>query len=60
MPRVARKAPGGMVYHVLNRANGRLRLLKKDDDCVAFEAVLAEVHERAPIPCKEDERGIRG
>jgi hypothetical protein len=49
-----------MVYHVLNRANGRLRLLKKDDDCVAFEAVLAEVHERAPIPCKEDERGIRG
>lgn len=49
MPRVARKAPGGLVYHVLNRANGRLRLFKKEQDYAAFEQVLAEAHERVPI-----------
>ena len=32
MPRLARKAPGEIVYHALNRANGRLRLFKKDGD----------------------------
>jgi len=37
MPRTARNAPGGLVYHVLNRANGRLRLFKKDDDFLPFE-----------------------
>jgi len=37
MPRIARVAPGGIVYHVLNRASGRLRLFKKDDDFLAFE-----------------------
>ena len=41
--------PGGIVYHVLNRANGRLRLFKKDDDFLAFEQVLVEAHERTPI-----------
>lgn len=49
MPRVARKAPGGLVYHVLNRANGRLRLFKKQQDYIAFEQVLAEAHQRVPI-----------
>jgi putative transposase len=49
MPRQARQAPGGIVYHVLNRANGRLRLFKKDDDFLAFEQVLLEAHERVPI-----------
>jgi len=49
MPRIARIAPGGIVYHVLNRANGRLRLFKKDEDFLAFEEVLALAHERAPI-----------
>jgi hypothetical protein len=34
MPRIA---PGGLIYHVLNRANGRLRLFKKDEDFLAFE-----------------------
>jgi len=48
MPRIARVAPGGLVYHVLNRANGRLRLFKKDDDFLAFEEVLALAHERLP------------
>ena len=49
MPRVARKAPGGLVYHVLNRANGRLRLFKKDEDYAAFEKVLLAAFERVPI-----------
>jgi putative transposase len=49
MPRLARKAPGGIVYHVLNRANGRLRLFKKDGDYLAFEKVLLSAHERVPI-----------
>jgi putative transposase len=38
-----------MVYHVLNRANGKLRLFKKDEDYIAFEKVLAEAHERTPM-----------
>jgi len=37
---------GGLVYHVLNRANGRLRIFKKDFDFLAFENVLAEGIER--------------
>jgi putative transposase len=39
-----------MVYHVLNRANGRLRLFKKDDDYLAFEQALLETHQRYPLP----------
>ena len=49
MPRRARTIVGGYVYHVLNRANGRLRLFKKDADFAAFERVLAEAHERLPL-----------
>ena len=49
MPRIARNAPGGLVYHVLNRANGRLRLFKKDDDFLAFERVLLLAQRRVPI-----------
>ena len=49
MPRRARVAPGGVVFHVLNRANGRLRLFKKDADYLAFESLLAEAHERVPV-----------
>ncbi len=33
---------GGYVYHVLNRANGRLRIFRKDGDFLAFEQILAE------------------
>ena len=49
MPRIARCAPGGLVYHVLNRANGRLRLFKKPEDYLAFERVLLLAHQRTPI-----------
>jgi putative transposase len=40
MPRAARNAPGGYVYHVLNRAVARLPLFEKDGDFQAFERVL--------------------
>ena len=49
MPRIARIAPGGLVYHVLNRANGRLRLFKKTDDFLAFQRVLLAAFQRVPI-----------
>ena len=49
MPRIARVAPGGFVYHVINRANGRLHLFRKEADFLAFERVLLQAHERHPI-----------
>jgi putative transposase len=42
MPRRKRIARGNLVYHVLNRANGRLRIFRKPADFEAFEAILAE------------------
>ena len=39
-------ALGGYVYHALNRANGRLRIFRKDGDFLAFEQMLAEGAER--------------
>jgi putative transposase len=43
MPRRARSPVVGYAYHVLNRANGRLRLFKKEADFAAFERVLTQV-----------------
>ena len=48
MPRAARNAPGGYVYHALNRANGRLPLFESPGDYAAFERVLAEAAARVP------------
>jgi putative transposase len=48
MPRLPRVAPGGLVYHVINRANGRLRLFRKDQDFQAFYDVLALALQRHP------------
>jgi len=42
MARPKRKCPGGVVYHVLNRANGRLRIFRKRADFEAFERILGE------------------
>ena len=42
MPRTARHAPGGMIFHVLNRGNARDHIFDKDADYAAFEKVLAE------------------
>ena len=49
MPRAKRITLGGYVYHVLNRANGRLRIFRKDSDFLAFEQILAEGIERHSI-----------
>lgn len=49
MPRTSRVAPGGYVYHVLNRGVGRRSLFDKPADFQAFEAILAEMLELAPI-----------
>ena len=42
MPRTARQAPGGMIFHVLNRGNADDRILADDADYAAFEKALAE------------------
>jgi putative transposase len=49
MPRAARKAPGGQVYHVLNRSVGKMRLFALDADFEEFQRVLIEAHRRHPI-----------
>ena len=49
MGRPQRLASGGYVYHVLNRANGRLRIFRKNADFEAFEAILAEGMERVDM-----------
>ena len=48
MPRRPRIAPGGIVYHVLNRAVARLPLFEKDGDYEAFERVLSEALKEQP------------
>lgn len=40
---------GGVLYHVLNRANARVPIFEQDSDYAAFEQVLAEAKERVPI-----------
>jgi len=42
MPRSARHAPGGFVFHCLNRGVGRRTLFRQEKDFDAFERVLAE------------------
>ena len=42
MRRPHRLAWGGYVYHVLNRANARLPLFKKEGDYAAFERILGQ------------------
>ena len=48
MPRTARIAPGGIVYHALNRGCGRANLFDKVADYDAFERVLDYALERVP------------
>jgi putative transposase len=49
MGRPLRTTPGGLVYHVLNRANARQPLFNTDGDYAAFERVLAEACHRIPM-----------
>ena len=48
MPRRPRVAPGGMVFHALNRAVARLPLFEQDGDYTAFEQVMHEAMEKHP------------
>ena len=38
MGRPKRAAKGGLIYHVLNRANARMTILEKDEDLSQFTA----------------------
>jgi putative transposase len=49
MARSARIAPGGLVYHVLNRTVGRMKMFRSPRDFEAFERVMAQAMERHPI-----------
>ena len=49
MARPRRTAPGGFVYHVLNRANGRRRIFEKDGYYFAFERILGQAQSRIPM-----------
>jgi putative transposase len=49
MPRSPRAIEAGLIYHVINRGNGRLRLFRKAADFAAFEKVLAQGLERYPV-----------
>jgi putative transposase len=49
MPRIARNAPKGLIYHALNRAVARLPLFQKVADYEAFERVIEESHQKFPI-----------
>jgi len=46
MPRTRRYAPGGMVFHALNRGLGRMEILSKDEDYAAFEETIEETLQR--------------
>ena len=46
MGRPKRVTAGGIVYHVLNRANARLRIFFEDSDYQAFENVLESAIDR--------------
>ena len=49
MPRRARIAPGGMLYHVLNRSVARRRIFHSAADYAAFEGILAETLAKTPM-----------
>jgi putative transposase len=49
MPRAARIAPGGMIFHVLNRGVGQMQLFSRDADYVAFEAIICKTLETCPM-----------
>jgi putative transposase len=49
MARKARVAPGGWVYHVVNRSAGRFKMLRSHKDFAAFEQIIAQAHERCPL-----------
>ena len=49
MPRTARSIEAGLVYHVLNRGNARMRIFEDPADYETFELVLAAGLQRQPV-----------
>ena len=49
MGRPLRAAAGGIIYHVLNRANGRQVIFDKPQDYQTWENVLLEAQEQVPV-----------
>ncbi len=49
MPRVARIAPGGLCYHVLNRGNAKASVFHDDADYRSFLGLMAEAGEKVPM-----------
>jgi putative transposase len=49
MPRRARRAVGGLIYHVLNRGCGRMELFRREGDYRAFETLMVEAMARFPM-----------
>ncbi|HXE56281.1 MAG TPA: transposase [Tepidisphaeraceae bacterium] len=47
MARKRRSCPGGLAYHVMNRATARKRIFDDAADYLAFERVLAEARKRS-------------
>ena len=45
MTRLARVDVGGEIYHVINRANGRMQIFNTEDDYLLFENLLSEAKE---------------
>ena len=49
MPRTSRAAAGGIVYHVLNRGNGKMQIFRKPGDYHAFLQLLIDAKQKANI-----------
>jgi len=49
MPKAPRVNVGDIVYHVLNRSNGRGPLFDTEGDYAAFLRILAEAHAKTPM-----------
>ncbi len=49
MGRPLRAAAGGIIYHVLNRANGRQVMFDSPQDYLTWEKVLLEAQEHVPV-----------
>ena len=47
MGRAPRTSLGRLIYHVLNRSNGRLTVFEEDQGYAAFERILEETLERS-------------
>ncbi len=49
MVRTARAARGGVIYHVLNRGNGRMAVFREPGDYLSFVELLIAGKQRASV-----------